>query len=177
MHRTLEELQRGFEALPLPSRDSGRLFLIVRRPAPGIHEAQERIRLTPEEGVPEDEWNRHLPRRPDTQLAVMRRDLAELIGNGQALTAFGDNLFVELDLSNANLPVGTRLRLGEAVVEVTPMPHTGCQKFKSRFGKDALQFVQSPAARQHNFRGIYWRVIEAGEVRVGSAIEVLDRAT
>ena len=77
----------------------------------------------------------------------MRRDVAELIANGQPLSVFGDNLFVEFDISAANLPAGTRLRVGEAVVEVTPLPHDGCRKFHGRFGQDALRFVQAPATR------------------------------
>jgi MOSC domain-containing protein YiiM len=131
--------------------------------------------LTPEEGVPGDEWNRRNPRHPEAQLTVMRRDVAELVGNGQPLTTSGDNLIIELDVSAANLPVGTRLRVGEAVVEVTPKPHNGCQKFARRFGEDGVRFVQAAATRHLNLRGIYWRVVQAGEAGVGARIEVLSR--
>ena len=175
-HRSLAELEAGFLALPQPPKDLGRLALIVCRRAPGVHEALKRVRLTAEHAVPGDEWNRRLPRSAEAQLTVIRRDVAELIANGQALTVSGDNLVVELDISAANLPVGTRLRVGEAVVEVSPKPHNGCQKFLGRFGADALRFVQSPATRDQNLRGIYWKVIEAGEARVGSEIWVMARA-
>ena len=107
---------------------------------------------------------------------TLRRDVAELIAHGQPLTLFGDNLLVELDLSAANLPVGSRLRVGEALVEVTPKPHNGCRKFRARFGPDALRFVQAPPTRDQNLRGIYWRVVEPGEAGVGDRIEVLSRA-
>ena len=80
-----------------------------------------------------------------------------------------------LDLTAENLPPGTRLRVGEAQVEVTPEPHNGCLKFKGRFGQDALRFVQDPATRPENRRGIYWRVVEPGDVSVGAAIEVISR--
>jgi MOSC domain-containing protein YiiM len=119
---------------------------------------------------------RALPRNPEAQLAVMRRDVAELIANGQPLTLFGDNLFVDLDLCAANLPTGTRLRLGRALVAVTPKPHNGCHKFKGRFGVDALRFVQQPQTRDQNLRGIYWRVTEPGDVSIGDPIRVLERA-
>ena len=99
----------------------------------------------------------------------------ELIANGQPLTLFGDNLFVELDISAANLPVGTRIRVGEALLEVTPKPHNGCLKFKGRFGQDALRFVQATPTRDQNLRGIYWKVVEPGEIAVGAAIVVLER--
>jgi len=105
----------------------------------------------------------------------MRRDVAELIANGQPLTLFGDNLFVGLDLSTANLPAGTRLRVGDALVEMTRKPHDGCHKFKARFGEDALRFVQASLTRDQNLRGIYWRVLETGEAGVGDPIELVLR--
>jgi hypothetical protein len=174
-HRSLTYLQTAFASLTPPPTDFGRLALIVCRRAPGIHESLNRVRLTPEEGVPGDEWNRRMPRNIEAQLTVMRRDVAELVANGQPLSTSGDNLIVELDISAANLPLGTRLRVGEALAEVTPKPHNGCQKFARRFGADALRFVQAPAARHHNLRGMYWEVISAGQVEVGSPIQVLSR--
>jgi MOSC domain-containing protein YiiM len=174
-HHSLAELEAGFRALCRLPKNVGRLSLIVCRRSPGVHEALDCVRLTPEEGVPGDEWNRRTPRNPDAQLTVMRRDVAELIAHGQPLTTSGDNLIVELDISADNLPVSTRLRVGEAVVEVTPKPHNGCHKFRSRFGEDALHLVQAPATRHQNLRGIYWRVIEAGDARVNSPIQVLSR--
>ena len=109
------------------------------------------------------------------QIAVMQTAVAELIANGQTLTLFGDNLFLELDLSAANLPAGSRLRVGGAVLEVTPMPHNGCRKFQARFGQDALRFVSVMQLRHRNLRGIYMRVVEPGDVQPGDAVEVLAR--
>ena len=107
------------------------------------------------------------------QITVMRRDVAELIANGQPLTVFGDNFFVDLDISEANLPPGSRLRVGEALVEVTAKPHTGCMKFQQRFGPAALRLVNE--RKDLNLRGIYFRVVEPGQIAAGSAIEVLSR--
>ncbi len=174
-HRGESELEAALRALPAAPRDAGRLALIVRRHEGGARETPPRVRLSLEEGVPGDGWSRRPPRDPEAQLAVMRRDVAELIANGQPLTLFGDNLFVELDLSAANLPFGTRLRVGMALVEMTPKPHNGCIKFKGRFGRDALRFVQAKETRDQNFRGVYWKVIEAGDAQVGDAIRVLSR--
>src|SRR5262249_150330 len=136
-HRALIDLQSGLRALPTAPTDSGKLALIVRRRPDGARETPSSVRLTPEEGVPGDGWSRRPPRDPEAQLAVMRRDVAEMLANGQPLTLFGDNLFVDLDISAANLPTGTRLRVGEAIVEVTPKPHNGCEKFHGRVGADA----------------------------------------
>jgi MOSC domain-containing protein YiiM len=176
-HLPLAELEAGLRGLVRASAREGCVALIVRRRADGARETPERVRLSPEEGVPGDRWSRSPPRDPDAQLAVMRRDVAELIANGQSLTVFGDNLFVDLDISVEGLPPGSRLRVGDAVVEVTPMPHDGCRKFKARFGGDALRFVQAKATRDQNLRGVYWKVIDSGEVRVGAPIRTLPGGT
>jgi MOSC domain-containing protein YiiM len=176
-HLPLVRLEQGLRALAVLDPDVGRLALVVRRHPDGARETLDRVQLSVQDGVPGDGWSRRPPRDPDAQLAVMRRDVAELIANGQPLTLFGDNLFVDLDLSAANLPIGSRLRVGGAVVEVTPKPHNGCHKFRGRFGGDALQFVQQKHTRDQNLRGIYWRIAEPGEVAVGDAIRVLSRAS
>jgi len=174
-HRSLAELESGLRVLAGSPKTSGRLALIVRRRVDGVRETPERLRLSTDEGVPGDGWSRRPPRDPEAQLAVMRHDVAELIANGQPLSLFGDNLFVDLDISATNLPVGTRLRVGAALVEVTAKPHNGCLKFKGRFGEDALRFVQANRTRDQNLRGIYWRVFEPGIAAIGDLIEVVFR--
>ena len=114
------------------------------------------------------------PRR-DMQIAVMQKDVAELIANGQPLSLFGDCLILDLDLSAANLPPGSRVRAGGAILEVTPFPHNGCQKFRARFGEDALKFVSTKKLRHRNLRGIYMCVAKEGEVAIGDAVQVLSR--
>jgi MOSC domain-containing protein YiiM len=175
VHLTFVELESRLGALPAAPRDIGCVTMIVRR-VDGARELPHSVELDPSEGLPGDDWNGRLPKKVDAQLAVMRRDVAELIANGQALSVFGDNLFVDLDLSAANLPAGTRLRVGGAQVEMTPLPHNGCAKFRARFGADALRFVQEPATRAENRRGVYWKVVTPGTVRVGDRIAVLARA-
>ncbi len=174
-HRSLHELETGLAALPPAPRDSGRVVLLVRRPAENAREVLPRAQLSPDEGLPGDKWGLKPVRNPEAQLTVMRHDLAELIANSQSLALFGDNLFVALDISTANLPPGSRLRVGGAVVEVTPLPHDGCSKFKARFGNDAVGFVNAKPTRDQNRRGIYWRIIEPGEVKIDSTIAVLSR--
>jgi MOSC domain-containing protein YiiM len=176
-HRTRASLDAGLEALPAAPTYSGRLALIVRRLPGGFRETPAEVRLSVEEGVPGDAWSHRPPRKPDAQLAVMRRDVADLIANGQALTLFGDNLFVDLDVSAGNLPVGAELRVGGARVVMTAEPHDGCRKFHQRFGNDALRFVQARETRDQNRRGVYWRVVESGLARVGNAVEVVSRGS
>jgi MOSC domain-containing protein YiiM len=174
-HRGAADLAAGLLAMPAPPKDSGSLKLIVRRLADGTRETVQAVILSPEEGVPGDGWDRRPPRNPEAQLAVMSHAVAELIANGQSLTVFGDNLFVDLDISAENLPLGTRLRVGDAIVEVSPKPHNGCSKFRERFGQAALDFVGAPPTRHRNLRGIYWKVIEPGPTAVGAPVEVLSR--
>ena len=173
--RSLAELEAGLGALPAAPKNSGRVVLLLRKGDGGLRETPDSIQASVENGFPGDAWGRQADRTPVAQLAVMQRDVAELIANSQPLTLFGDNLVLELDLSAANLPIGSRVRAGRVVFEVTPMPHDGCKKFRARFGDDALRFVSKPALRHKNLRGIYLRVIEEGEVRINDAVEVISR--
>jgi MOSC domain-containing protein YiiM len=173
--RTLDYLESALAKLSAPST-TGRVALLVRRVEMGTREFPERVVMQPATGLPGDSWGRQTEPSAEAQLAVMQIDVAELIANGQPLALFGDNMFVELDLSTGNLPVGSRLRVGAALMEVTPMPHNGCRKFNARFGPDALKFVSKADLRHRNLRGIYLRVVEPGEVAVGDSVEVVSRA-
>jgi MOSC domain-containing protein YiiM len=172
-HLPLKALTDGCSALAAAPADRGRLTGIVRRLERGMRDAPESAKLDTALGLVGDRWSRG--RAPDLgmQLTVMRQDVAELVANGQPLTLFGDNLFVDLDITSSNLPTGTRLSVGECVVEVTPEPHTGCPKFKARFGHDALKMTALRKYRDCNLRGIHWRVIEPGMIRIGDPIDVL----
>lgn len=171
---SLAALEAGLRALPVAPKERGTLALILARREDGARTTPSRIVLDRALGVPGDAWGRlPEPRNLDMQLAVMNRDVASLIAAGQPLTTFGDNLYVDLDLSAANLPFGTRMRVGAALVEMTPHPHNGCAKFNARFGGDALRLVQRKETRDQNYRGVYWRVVEPGEIAVGDAIEIL----
>lgn len=173
---TLAVLEQKLAALAAP-KNSGRVTMIVCKVGDGRREVLPKTFLGVDTGVPGDAWGRTKEPNPETQLAVMQQDLAELIANGQPVTLFGDNLFMDLDLSNANLPTGSRVRAGGVLLEVTPFPHNGCKKFRARFGDDALRFVSKPDLRPRNLRGIYLRVIEAGEVKAGDPVEVTHRST
>jgi len=172
-HQPLAALEAGLRARRPASPTSGRVVLLIRRLADGTRETPASARLDRDEGLAGDDWRRRPPRDPEAQLAVMHRDVAELIANGQPLTLFGDNLFVDIDVSAENQRPGTRFHVGGALVEATPKPHNGCAKFHQRFGPAALRFVQAPATRDQNLRGVYWKVVEPGEVRIGDPIERL----
>jgi MOSC domain-containing protein len=174
-HLAFGDLERMLAAMPLAPRNAGRVTLVVRRGPGKVREAPARVALGVATGIPGDAWRRREDADPEGELTVMEAAVATLIANGQPLTLFGDNLFLALDLSAGNLPPGSRLRVGGAVLEVTPKPHDGCRKFAARFGQDALRFVAKRELRHRNLRGIYMRVVEAGEIALGDAVEVLSR--
>jgi MOSC domain-containing protein YiiM len=175
--RTFTALEALWQHAPPPPRGTGTVRLIVQRKGNGIHEVPNRAELTPEFGLHGDRWCTSGTPGPECQITMMNVLVAELITAGeQPLHMPGDNFLVNLDLSSDALPIGTRLRLGTAVVEVTPMPHTGCQKFSARFGQEALRWVNWTEHRTRRLRGINCRVIEAGGVVVGDPISVLPEA-
>ena len=175
-HLTYEELLAGLRALPSIPRDGGIVVLVVSRPVSGERLVPERCPLTPEGGVEGDRWSRSSDPGRDSQVTLMRADVAGLFANGQPLSLFGDNLLVELDLSAANLPAGTRLRIGTALCEVTAKPHTGCGKFERRAGAAARAVTAAPEWIDAHLRGIHVRVLAPGDVSPGDLISVIDRA-
>jgi hypothetical protein len=171
---TTEELHAGLEGIRLSPKDEGVLELIVRRPHIGEREVLDEGQLDIVDGLVGDTWSTRGSRRskdglahPDMQLNIMNARVIALVAQDRERWHLaGDQLFMDLDLSGVNLPPGTRLAVGSAVIEVTAEPHTGCQKFVSRFGLDAMKFVNSPVGRELNLRGINARVVKPGTIRV-----------
>jgi MOSC domain-containing protein YiiM len=178
-HRTQQELEQGLETIRQSPKNHGRLEMIVRRPAVGAREVLEEGVLDAAAGLVGDGWSQRGSHKsadktqphPEMQLNIMSvRVLALVAGDRSRWPLAGDQLLVDLDLSGDNLPAGARLSIGEAIIEVTSMPHTGCGKFVQRFGVDAQKFVNNTLGRQLNLRGINARVVQPGRIRVGDAI-------
>ena len=177
-HLTMEELYAGLDEIRGAPKDDGVLELIVRRPQPGEREILEEGALDVHEGLVGDSWKDRKSTRsadglahPDMQVNIMSSRVIALISQDKARWHLaGDQLFVDLDLSADNLPPGTQLMLGSAVLEVTDQAHTGCAKFVERFGLDAMKFVNSELGRQLQLRGINARVVQAGAIRTGDVI-------
>jgi len=170
-HATSEDLIAGLEHVRSSPADRGTLELIVRRPAENEREVLDEGELDLEVGLVGDRW--HLGSSPtnDSQLTLMNARVAQLVARSRERWALaGDQLYVDLDLSVENLPAGTRLAIGEAVIELTEIPHTGCAKFSARFGTDALKFVNKSPGRELRLRGANARVVTPGTVRVGDPI-------
>lgn len=175
---TMEDMEAGLEHVLGSPRVEGLLRMIVRRPEIDAREVLTEAQLDPNEGLVGDSWKKRRSSRtsdgsphPEMQLTLINaRVLALLAQTTDRWPLAGDQLVVDLDLSVKNVPAGTKLALGTAIIEVTDQPHTGCKKFLSRYGEDALKFVSSPAGKELRMRGIYARVIQAGVVRTGDPI-------
>ena len=105
------------------------------------------------------------------QLNIMNsRAIAVIARERNRWSLAGDQLYIDLDLSDENLPPGTRLEIGSAIVEITPIPHNGCKKFANRFGIDAVKFVNSPVGKQLHLRGINAKVVQSGTIHTGNIV-------
>lgn len=171
------ELEAGLDHIRASPKSSGPLQLIVRRPARDTREVVDEANLDSALGLIGDSWRARAARgarvspKPDTQITLMNTRLIALIaGDESRWPLAGDQLYVDLDLSRDNMPAGTHLHVGESILEIVKTPHTGCEKFVSRFGLEAMKFVNSPTGRALNLRGLYAKVVKAGRVRRGDVV-------
>lgn len=176
--RTPEELEAGLaHVLEAPSEE-GELRLIVRRPGVDERETLEEGALDTDSGLVGDNWATRAYSSAEggepnvaAQLTLMNARVVELIaGSVDRWPLAGDQLYVDFDISKTNLPAGARVAIGEAVVEVSAKPHTGCGKFVRRYGLDAQRWVNSEVGLMNRLRGVNTRVVRPGAIRVGDRI-------
>src|ERR1700750_2018994 len=174
-HLTMTELDAGLDEIRRSPKDEGSLELIVRRPQVDAREVLTEGELHLSEGLVGDSWRERGSSRtedgsahPEMQLNVINSRLIALVAQSKDRWPLaGDQLYIDLDLSEENLPAGARLGLGPPITEVTPQPHTGCKKFVARFGLEAMQFVNSGVGRRLRLRGLNAKVVKAGVIRLG----------
>lgn len=177
-HLSMKELEAGMPYIHQSPREQGILKMIVRRPQDNEREVLEHGELDPSKGLVGDNWkmrgNKHTPDRSanvNAQITIMNSRTIELVAQEQGRWPLaGDQLYIDMDLSHTNLPPGTRLAIGSAVIEVSADPHTGCQKFSARFGVEAMKFVNSNEGKRLRLRGVNTRVIQGGIIRVGDVV-------
>ncbi len=182
-HLTTEELDDGLDEIRRAPKDGGTLELIVRRPQIETREVLESGELNLHEGLVGDTWKLRGSSRsadgvahPDMQLNIMNsRAIKHIAQNKNRWALAGDQLYIDLDLSEENLPAGTRLAIGEAIIEVTNQPHTGCKKFVARFGLDAMKWVNSEVGKQLHLRGINAKVVQPGTIKTGDKVRKIQK--
>lgn len=178
--KTQQALLSALELIRQSPTKQGRVQLIVRRPEVDQREIMTQGELSESDGLIGDNWlsrgNRKTPDKTallDAQITVMNARVIQAIAEDEDRWPLaGDQFFVDFDLSANRLPAGTRLSIGEALIEVTAEPHLGCRKFSERFGKEATLFVNSDIGKQLNARGINARVVRGGRVSVGDLIQI-----
>jgi MOSC domain-containing protein YiiM len=177
--RTIDELEAAWAARAPAPTDAGTVRLLCVRKGDGVHETPDAVEITARDGLRGDRWaDREPGRDPDGVAAVtlINAGVVELMrAEGQPLDISGDNILVDLDISVETLPPGSRLAMGGAVLRVSEEPHTGCSKFRDRFGLDALKWVSTPEGKRRRLRGVNCSVLQPGTVRAGDRIDVLLR--
>ena len=172
------ELEAGLQHILESPKDSGNLDMICRRPDSNEREVLEQGELDVVEGLVGDNWIMRGSTRtadgsahPEMQINIMNSRVIDLVaGNRERWSLAGDQLFVDMDLSSTNLPPGTQLTVGDALLEVTEIPHTGCAKFEERFGNSAERFVNDARGHTYNLRGINARVVRGGRISVNDLV-------
>ena len=179
MHRTTEQLEQQLDHIRAAPQDGGVVEMIVRRPVVNGREVLESAELDTEAGMVGDTWMQRArgsagdgPVPKYAQLTLMNSRVTDAVAvERDRWPLAGDQIYVDMDLSIENLPAGTRLQVGSAVVEISEPPHTGCDKFAGRFGAQALRFVNVGEGRERRFRGVNAQIVESGVVAVGNTLK------
>ncbi len=181
--RSLQALKAGLDAmLAAAPKDNGTLDLIVMRPDHDLRVLPQSFEVRGDDGLPGDHWKRGTGYAledgtgdPDAQICMMMSGCIRAIAGDKAnWPPAGDNFFIDMDLTPANMPPGTRFAIGSAEFVVTGIPHNGCQSFIDRYGRDACLFVNTGEGKAHRLRGIYARVTRDGTVSVGDTVRKLN---
>ncbi len=183
MHITTTGIEKRMDWVLAAPADVGRVEMLVVRPAVNQRESLDQVMFSAQQGVFGDNWLascwKKLPggeSDPQVQVAIMNARMIEVLTRDKTRWPLaGDQLFVDFDLSVNNLAVGDRLQVGAAVLEITAEPHRGCGKFKRRFGMAALAMVNSAQGDARRLRGVYARIVSAGEVRVGDGVRKINQ--
>lgn len=181
-HMTLEQIHDRLTELGASPQDKGVVAMIVRRPDMGEREVLERAELDLVQGLVGDNWLTRGSSRtedgkanPGAQITIMNSRTVEALTTERLRWPLaGDQLFLDLDLSEDNLPTGQRIAIGTAVLEISEVPHTGCGKFTERFGSDATKLVNSREGRANRRRGLNARVVQPGTICLGDVVTKIE---
>jgi MOSC domain-containing protein YiiM len=175
IHLTRDQLAEGLTSISMSPSDEGTVEMLVIRPTEDERIMPPMVEVSADLGVHDDRWSKGAARDyPDTQITIINARLLDLVAGGRDRWALaGDNIVADMDLSQVNLATGQKLEIGSAILEITDTPHTGCNKFSSRYGAEALRFVNIGPGKEMRLRGVYARVAQEGVISVGDRIRKL----
>ena len=179
LHLTTQQLEEGLDLIKKSPNDNTLVDMIVCRPSEGDRKILQEGFLDKGKGLEGDNWidrgSSKTPdgcSHPDMQLNIMNsRSVALIAQHKNRWQLAGDQLFIDINLSDKNIPAGTRLSIGDAIIEVTAIPHNGCKKFTERFGMDAVKFVNSPIGKELHLRGVNAKIIKSGKINAGDTVK------
>ena len=178
-HPSIEQLNAGLDLIRRSPEDAGTLLKVVQRPAVDRRNVVAEGKLDVEDGLVGDSWKDRGSKstadgsaNPEAQITIINSRALQLMSRSEERWPLaGDQLVIDIDMSVANMPPGTRLSIGSAVLEISAQPHTGCVKFAARFGNDALRFVSTPTGQDLRLRGANTRVVRSGTIRAGDVVK------
>jgi len=154
-------------------KDAAPVAQLCFRPDYGLRTFPERLVLTRAGGIPGERWAKAPWMRladgapdPRIQVSILPARIRDLVC-GDRLHP-GDPVIADIDVTHANMPVGTLLQLGTAVVRVSDAFNDACVKWKVRYGVEAKEWVV--AHPELRLRGILCSIEQDGEVRLGDVI-------
>lgn len=179
LHLTMQQLKDGLDRIKKSPNDNTLVDMIVCRPSEGSRKILQEGFLDKGKGLKGDNWiDRGSSKtidgcsHPEMQLNIMNsRSIALIAQQKNRWQLAGDQLFIDINLTDKNIPAGTRLSIGDAIIEVTAIPHNGCKKFTERFGIDAVKFVNSPIGKELHLRGVNAKIIKSGKINVGDMVK------
>lgn len=161
-------------------RDGAAIDSLCFRPAYGERRFPDQLHLTVAGGIADERWLKApwltLPDGspdPRIQVSILPRRVMDLCWRDRDTTVHpGDTMVADLDMSEANLPAGTRLRVGSAVLEVSDKFNTGCAKWRDRYGADSLAWINHKPNRPLRLRGVLCRIVQDGVINASDQIHV-----
>ncbi|MEF3048329.1 MOSC domain-containing protein [Pseudotabrizicola sp. L79] len=178
---TMAELMAALPQVLAAPKTDARIDGLCFRPAFNQRQFPDSLTLTRDQGVPGERWLTapwmKLPDGspdPRIQVSILPLRVMDLVWRDREGQPHpGDTIVADLDMSEANLPAGTLLQAGTAVVRVSDAFNDACVKWKVRYGKDAKDWVKAPGHPPLRLRGVLCSVEQDGIVRLGDRLRKL----